>query len=189
MLTGLVTTHVRCGSAARRPGGALPRLGWLATLGWLLCWGSPQGLAGAEEAAGAARDRPMTVDDLWKGAASSDAEPQTSDSPPGSTVVALLRLSASLAVIIAIGIASVVVFRRWTRPGGAGGSLGGVQVLGRTPLTPRHVVYLVRVGERCLAVGVSGERMTTLAEIDAAALPREDADPALRAPGSSARGG
>lgn len=78
----------------------------------------------------------------------------------------LLRLSASVATILALGIAALFLYRRWLPRRAAAHRSGWLQVLGRTSLGPRHAVYLLRCGRRLVAVGVSGERMTPLVELD-----------------------
>jgi flagellar biogenesis protein FliO len=41
-----------------------------------------------------------------------------------------------------------------------------VRILGRSHLSPKHSVYLLKVGERVLVLGVSGDRINPLAEIN-----------------------
>lgn len=55
---------------------------------------------------------------------------------------------------------------------------GIVRVVGRSSLTPKHQVVLVQLGRRFLAVGISGDRMTTLSQISD---PGEVAELAARA--------
>jgi flagellar biogenesis protein FliO len=65
---------------------------------------------------------------------------------------------------------------------GLGRACGAVRVLGRCPLEPRRSVYVIEAAGKCLLVGVGDGPMTVLAELDAAALPREAPapSPALR---------
>ncbi|MBN1442754.1 MAG: flagellar biosynthetic protein FliO [Planctomycetes bacterium] len=93
------------------------------------------------------------------------------DDQPASPLVVLLRLSASVAAILALGGGALILQRRWTLVKRRNAGAGGVQVLGRTSLSPRHSIYLVRIGQRVLAVGVSGDRMTALLELAGAELP------------------
>ncbi len=78
---------------------------------------------------------------------------------------ALLRL---LGWVAAIGVAAVAAVRIWRKVAprsilGLDG--GGLKVVGRTALTPRHFIYAVRVGnQRLLVVGVSGDRISALSE-------------------------
>ncbi len=83
---------------------------------------------------------------------------------PGA-IGALLRL---LGWVAAIGVAAVAAVRIWRKVAPRsmlGFDGGGLKVVGRTALTPRHFIYTVRVGnERLLVVGVSGDRITALSE-------------------------
>jgi len=56
---------------------------------------------------------------------------------------------------------------------GIGKASGAVRVLARCPLEPRRSVYVIEAAGKCLLVGVGDGPMTVLAELDAAALPRE----------------
>lgn len=72
--------------------------------------------------------------------------------------------------VLAVGLVALFLFRRYLGRGGAVGTTA-VEVIGRTALSPRHSVYLIRIARRRLvAVGVCGDRMTTLAELDDAEL-------------------
>jgi|SRR4051812_4681646 flagellar biosynthetic protein FliO len=63
---------------------------------------------------------------------------------------------------------------------GFGKASGAVRVLARCPLEPRRSVYVIEAAGKCLLVGVGDGPMTVLAELDAAALPREATAPAPR---------
>lgn len=68
------------------------------------------------------------------------------------------------AVLLSIFLAGRVLKR--AIPGAAIGETSGpIQLLHRSFLSPKHTVCLVRVGDRMLLVGVSGDRMQTLSEI------------------------
>jgi flagellar biosynthetic protein FliO len=55
---------------------------------------------------------------------------------------------------------------------GVGKASGAIRVVARCPLEPRRSLYVIEAGGRCFLVGVGDGPMTTLAELDAAALPR-----------------
>src|SRR5882724_169358 len=56
---------------------------------------------------------------------------------------------------------------------GVGKASGAVRVVARCSLEPRRSVYVVEAAGRCFLVGVGDGPMAMLAELDAAALPRE----------------
>lgn len=87
-------------------------------------------------------------------------------------------LGASLAAsLVSLGIVCLLawVALRWlAKRGGAisGRDAGPVRVLARCALEPRRSLYLIEVAGRGFLVGVGeGGAMTTLGEIDVAALP------------------
>jgi flagellar biogenesis protein FliO len=53
------------------------------------------------------------------------------------------------------------------KPGGAGGG-DLVEVLGRSYIAPKKAVYVLRVGDRALAVGVTESAITPLTDLDLA---------------------
>lgn len=70
----------------------------------------------------------------------------------------------ALAVVLAIVGLLAWVIRRWL-PSTRLTDAGGLRVVGRASVTPKHSVVLLRVGRRYVLVGVSGERMTPLSEV------------------------
>jgi flagellar biosynthetic protein FliO len=56
---------------------------------------------------------------------------------------------------------------------GVGKASGAIRVVARCPLEPRRSVYVIEAAGRCFLVGVGDGPMAMLAEVDAAALPRE----------------
>jgi flagellar biogenesis protein FliO len=65
-----------------------------------------------------------------------------------------------------LAIAAALVWRKhgsrtWRAAAGE-----GLQVLGRAALSPRHHVFVVRFGDRKVLVGVSGDRMASLAVVE-----------------------
>ncbi len=83
-----------------------------------------------------------------------------------SSLSVLLRLAGWTLVVVALGAGFLVLLKRYTPVGKNINGGGAMRVLGRTALSPRHSVVLLRVGnQRVIAVGVSGDRMTTLSEI------------------------
>lgn len=94
----------------------------------------------------------------------------------GSTSGGWLRTAGSLAVVVA---AILLLFwghraltsGKWSRGAGATRS-SAIQILGRTALSSRHSVHLLRVGTRTILVGVSPDRICHLDTLpgDAGAL-------------------
>ena len=86
--------------------------------------------------------------------------------PPGrSPWVQTLQTLLALAVVIGL-----IFLVRWImrRLGGAGRvslKSGPVEVLARKSLSPRHHLYLLRMGKRLLLVGAGPEGMSRLAEV------------------------
>lgn len=75
------------------------------------------------------------------------------------------RVAGALAMVIAL-----ILLLRWggrklfVSPG-AIGSTRAVQVLARSPLSPRQQIILLRIGRRVIVVGDSGSQMNSLSEI------------------------
>lgn len=79
----------------------------------------------------------------------------------------LFRMLGWMAAVAVAAIVLVKVWKRLVPSAAPGGPAGGIRVVGRAALTPRHSLYTVRVGNhRMLVVGVSGDRMTALTQFD-----------------------
>lgn len=91
----------------------------------------------------------------------------------------------SLAVVLAV-IAGLALLLRRLLPSFRPGSGGLVEVVGRSHLSPKQSLNLVRVGRRLVLVGATPERMSALCEIDD---PREVMEILARVPSSSGLGG
>lgn len=89
-------------------------------------------------------------------------EPVPQDAPTPSRVIR--QLLACLAVGLLLG-AGIWLLRRTFPTRLKGRPTGLMEVLGRTAVTPKHSVVLLRVGGKVLVVGLSPEGMTTLSEI------------------------
>ena len=86
----------------------------------------------------------------------------------------------ALAIVLALVGGMVWIFRRWLPQARADdGRL--VRIVSRANLTPKHSVVLIGLGRRFLLVGVSGDRVSPLAEV---ADPEEVAELTLRLNGS-----
>ena len=82
-----------------------------------------------------------------------------SGGPSASRVVVSLCVVAVL--IVALGWAYKRMFAQRHKAGGG----GAVSLVSRTMLTPRHQVFVLRVGHRLIVVGDSGHGMNRLGEI------------------------
>ena len=84
-----------------------------------------------------------------------------------SLIGLLFRVAVSLAFIVLLIWGAVWVMRRFSGAGaGRAGSDGLVDVLGRTYIAPKKAIYVLRVGDRALAVGVTESTMMPLVELD-----------------------
>jgi len=79
----------------------------------------------------------------------------------------LFRMLGWVAALAVLAIAAVRIWKKVISPGRVGFDGGGLRVVGRTALTPRHFLYAVRVGnQRLMVVGVSGDRISPITEFD-----------------------
>ena len=98
-------------------------------------------------------DKPITT------SAEGGAKPAPAAGPSASRVVVSLCVVAVL--IVALGWAYKRMFASQQNKGGG----GAVSLVSRTMLTPRHQVFVLRVGHRLIVVGDSGHGMNRLGEI------------------------
>ncbi len=88
------------------------------------------------------------------------------DAAPPSMTGSFLRLLGWTAVVIALASAALLILKRLPLAGRIMNTGNAIRVLGRSALSPRHSIYLIRVAnQKLLVVGVSGDRMVTLTEI------------------------
>ena len=77
----------------------------------------------------------------------------------------ILKLGLVLVLVILLIWGSAVFLRR----NGIGGRFlagtGNIQVIERSYLGPKKSIYLVRIGQRTLALGVTNDQITTLAQL------------------------
>ncbi|MFT5366689.1 MAG: flagellar biosynthetic protein FliO [Candidatus Latescibacterota bacterium] len=79
----------------------------------------------------------------------------------------ITRMVLSLGVVLLLIWAAVHVLQRISgRSVKPGGTQSHIQVLDRTYLAPKKAVYVLKIGSRSLAVGVTDNHITTLAELD-----------------------
>jgi len=71
------------------------------------------------------------------------------------------------ALMIVLALVAVVFYalRRFV-PSMRAPDHGAIRVVARTALTPKHSVALIRLGRRFVLIGVSGDRLNTLAEVN-----------------------
>jgi flagellar biosynthetic protein FliO len=112
---------------------------------------------------------PMAASISWAADSPTDAW-AVSNPPVGgetSLIGLLFRVAISLAFIVLLIWGAVWIMRRFSGMGPRSvRSDGLVDVLGRTYIAPKKAVYILRVGDRALAVGVTESTLTPLAELD-----------------------
>jgi flagellar biogenesis protein FliO len=101
-----------------------------------------------------------------------------------------LKLGLGSVSLALAGAGLVFFYRRWLPGGNRAASEGDLKVVGRVALSPRHLVYLLQAEGRKVVVGVSGDRLTSLAVLEergrAAASPAPPpASPRLDLPASA----
>jgi flagellar biogenesis protein FliO len=136
-----------------------------------------------------------TLDEIIGGSAGT-GEP-ASEARDASTRRTPWVVIAVVAALLVFG--ALVLLRRRLPARGSGSAAGWVQVVGRVSLTPGHSIFAVRCGRRIVLVGVSGDRVTPVADWgEENALPealnpivatQEESSPSLDRLGSSRSGG
>jgi len=94
-------------------------------------------------------------------------------------------LGGSIALtFVSLGVVCLVawVALRWLSRRGVGRASGPLRVVSRCPLEPRRSVYIVEAAGRCFMVGVGDGPMALLAELDPAAVAKDEAAAAAAAP-------
>jgi len=81
-----------------------------------------------------------------------------------SPVAGGLRAWAGLAIVMALILLLYAAARRWLRWPTAGRA-GTIQIRETRPLGPKKALYLVKVRDRELLLGVSGEQITVLCDM------------------------
>lgn len=104
---------------------------------------------------------PAASDVIRRSNANSPAAPSPAAPMVPDTIRVVLALSAVLALILILRWGG----KRLMAAGAFGRGPRGVQVLGRTHLSPRQQVVILQVGRRLLVVGDSGGQLNTLCEI------------------------
>ena len=99
------------------------------------------------------------------------AEPATADSksaPSGSvTSPSFLSVLWPLLIVLILITGTAVVFRRWLwRANRVSAASGALDILARHYLSPKQSLCLLRLGRRVLLVGVTPERISTVADFN-----------------------
>jgi flagellar biosynthetic protein FliO len=76
-----------------------------------------------------------------------------------------LRLLWPLALVLALIVAAALAWRKWSPRSKRFGAGGVINVLASHYLSPKQSLCLVRLGRRMLLIGVTPERISTVAEI------------------------
>lgn len=123
--------------------------------------------SGADSAAASAAGSAASPASAGFGA--SDLLPGDTDVPDGFSLMA--RTALSLGVVLLVIWGALVLLRRTTGSGG-GSRASHIQVLDRTYLAPKRAVYVVQVGRRTLALGVTDSTISQLADLEEGDFPR-----------------
>lgn len=85
--------------------------------------------------------------------------------PDVSSLITRMVMSLGVVLLLIWGAVHVLqrISGRSVKPGGA---QSHIRVLDRTYLAPKKAVYVVKIGSRSLAVGVTDNQITPLAELD-----------------------
>lgn len=84
-----------------------------------------------------------------------------------STASYFVETLVTLLAVLAVAVLGLLGARRL----GVGAPQGPVELVGRLPLDPRRVIYLVRVGPQVLVVGASEAGLVKLSEMSGLDLP------------------
>lgn len=91
----------------------------------------------------------------------------------------LIQVATALFVVLGLIFGVTYLFKKLSRFGGTNNSRNGMKVLQSLPLGGKKMIHVVRVYERNLVLGVSGDRIELLTE-----LPEEEIDQSLLAEGT-----
>ena len=84
-----------------------------------------------------------------------------------STTGMVVRMVLSLAVVLILIWGAVQLLQRFSGTQTKIGAASHIRVLDRAYLAPKKAVYVVQIGSRSLAVGVTDHQITPLTELDA----------------------
>ena len=86
--------------------------------------------------------------------------------PPPDTLGLIARTAFSLATVVLLIWGAVYLMRRLTGSRSPAGGRAHIRVLDRAYLAPKKAIYIVQIGSRSLAVGVTDGQMEALMELD-----------------------
>lgn len=135
----------------------------------------PSGLP-AEEAASVAVDAAAQAQD----AESAEGTPSPETDAPAVSAATLLptadglpdtaslvtRTALSLMAVILVLWAVVQLLKKFSPGGASSSSNSQIRVLDRTCIAPKKSIYVVQIGGKALALGVSDQQITNLTELD-----------------------
>ena len=94
-----------------------------------------------------------------------DGAENAADPAPAGTGYDISRVVGALAIVLGLIFALRWVLRRSINPAGAPGATNAVQVLTRSPLSPRQQLLLVLVGRRLIVVADCNGQLNALSEL------------------------
>ncbi len=90
--------------------------------------------------------------------------------PPGEalpdTVGLITRMVLSLFAVIFLIWGAVQLLKRFSSGGTRSSGATHIRVLDRAYIAPKKSIYVVQIGDKALALGVSDQQMTTLTDLD-----------------------
>ena len=93
-----------------------------------------------------------------------DVVSATSSAPDTTGLIA--RTAFSLVVVVLLIWGAVYLMRRFSGHVPSPRGKSHVRVLERTHIAPKKAIYIVQIGSRSLAIGITDTQMATLAELD-----------------------
>lgn len=108
---------------------------------------------------------------LPAGIGTGDILPEDSNVPDSFSL--MVRMAVSLGVVLLVIWGALVLLRRMTGGSGVGRGASNIRVLDRSYLAPKRAVYVVQVGNRTLALGVTDTQISPLAELNEGEFPTE----------------
>jgi flagellar protein FliO/FliZ len=83
----------------------------------------------------------------------------------------VFKVVAALVVVIGLILVTIYILKRYFKIGGAGTARGRVRVIDSLPLGGKKMIHVLKVYERSLVIGVTGDRIDLLTELSDEEVP------------------